>query len=244
MALTSPPPFQLETRISARARRLRIEVRSADEVRLILPRRCSTAQAQAFLHQHRDWIDRQRLRLLQRPVKASATAGPWDGLTALPLHGNWLPVVYGVHAYKRPAFWVKDGHWQCRHHPDAPLDIAARTWLARRALMAEASTSAAAALRDASQETGLKPQGLRISDTRAQWGSCSASGVIQLCWRLVCAPPAVLRYVVIHELCHLKHRNHSPQFWALVARHCPNYLTHRKWLRNEGTELMTLLPLP
>ncbi len=241
MSLTAP--YQLETRISARARRLRIEVRSAEEVRLILPRRCSTAQAEAFLNQHRDWIDRQRRRLLQRPTAPTAVTGPWDGRTPLPLHGHWLPIIDAEHAYKRPAFWAKDGHWHCRHHPDAPLDAAARTRLARRALMSEAATSAALALRDASLETGLQAQRLRISDTRAQWGSCSAAGVIQLCWRLVCAPPEVMRYVVIHELCHLKHRNHSPQFWALVARYCPNYRTHRQWLRHDGAELMKLLPL-
>lgn len=53
-----------------------------------------------------------------------------------------------------------------------------------------------------------------------------------------------MRYVVIHELCHLRHRNHSPRFWALVASFCPDYATHRAWLRREGPALMRLLPLP
>ena len=114
--------------------------------------------------------------------------------------------------------------------------------LARRALIAEACRTAEHLLHAARAETGLHPTGLRVSDTRAQWGSCSARGVVQLCWRLVCAPPEVMRYVVIHELCHLRHRNHGPQFWALVAAHCPSYSAHRAWLRQEGAALMRLLP--
>ena len=51
-----------------------------------------------------------------------------------------------------------------------------------------------------------------------------------------------MRYVVIHELCHLRHRNHGPQFWTLVAAHCPSYRAHRAWLRQEGAALMRLLP--
>ena len=236
------PAYRLETRISARARRLRIEVRSADTVTLVLPRRCSMPQAQAFLAQHQAWIERQRQRLQARPAVPAAAAAPWNGHTPLPLRGEWLPVTHAAHRYRRPALRLQDGQWVLLSHPDQPPDHAALTPLARRALIAEACRTAEHLLHAARAETGLHPTGLRVSDTRAQWGSCSARGVVQLCWRLVCAPPEVMRYVVIHELCHLRHRNHGPQFWTLVAAHCPSYRAHRAWLRQEGAALMRLLP--
>ncbi|WP_052378366.1 M48 family metallopeptidase [Polycyclovorans algicola] len=244
MALTEAAGYQLETRISSRARRLRIEVRGPETVRLVLPRRCSMHQAEAFLAQHRDWIERQRQRLQARPQAPLSATLPWDGHAPLPLHGQLLPVRHTAHRFKRPAMRLEYGQWICLSHPGQPLDQAGLTRLARTTLAAEAGRSAARMLAALSAETGLQPIGLRISDTRAQWGSCSAHGVVQLCWRLVCAPPEVMRYVVIHELCHLRHRNHSPRFWALVASFCPDYATHRAWLRREGPALMRLLPLP
>jgi predicted metal-dependent hydrolase len=243
MPLSSAPAYQLETRVSSRARRLRIEVRSADTVRLVLPRRCSMTQAQAFLAQHQDWIERQRQRLQARPPLRLVATTPWDGHTPLPLRGEWLPVEHAAHRLKRPVMRPWSDHWECLSHPDHPLDQTALTQLARKALITDARRTAEQVLRAASAETGLHPTGLRVSDTRAQWGSCSAKGVVQLCWRLICAPPEVMRYVVIHELCHLRHRNHSPRFWALVATFCPDYATHRAWLRQEGPSLMRLLPL-
>ena len=62
-----------------------------------------------------------------------------------------------------------------------------------------------------------------IRDPRTRWGSCSSSGSLSFSWRLVLAPEEVLDYVVWHEVCHLREMNHSPRYWALVARHCPGY---------------------
>lgn len=79
---------------------------------------------------------------------------------------------------------------------------------------------------------------ITIRDQKTRWGSCSAKGTLSFNWRLMLAPPAVLDYVVIHELCHLTHMNHSKAFWALVESACPDYRTHRKWLKDHGQELI------
>jgi len=57
------------------------------------------------------------------------------------------------------------------------------------------------------------------------------------CWRLIMAPPEVLDYVAAHEVAHLVEMNHSPAFWAVTERLCPDFNTHRKWLRDNGSEL-------
>lgn len=78
---------------------------------------------------------------------------------------------------------------------------------------------------------------ITIRDQRTRWGSCSARGNLNFNWRLVMAPPEVLDYVSLHELCHLQELNHSPRFWRLVGRVCPQYQTYRLWLRQYGPHL-------
>jgi predicted metal-dependent hydrolase len=76
-----------------------------------------------------------------------------------------------------------------------------------------------------------------IKDSMTNFGSCSLKGNVNLSFRLLFAPEAVLNYVIIHELAHLKERNHSPAFWALVEKAVPDYKEHRRWLRGSGRSL-------
>jgi predicted metal-dependent hydrolase len=91
---------------------------------------------------------------------------------------------------------------------------------------------------------GVSYQRIRIGAQRSLWGSCSPSGSLSFNWRLVLAPPAVLYYVVIHELCHLQVGGHSPYFWRLVGRRCPGWREQRGWLRRHGAELLAFRPQP
>ena len=83
---------------------------------------------------------------------------------------------------------------------------------------------------------------IRIGDPRTRWGSCSARGTLSFSWRLVIAPPWVREYVVVHELCHLRHMNHSARFWALVDAACPSRREAQHWLRRLGPELLAYAP--
>ncbi len=82
-----------------------------------------------------------------------------------------------------------------------------------------------------SEKMNLYPRDLSFRSQRTRWGSCSSQGKISLNWRLVVAPSEVAEYVVIHELAHLKHQDHSSRFWGLVESHCPKFREHKKWLR-------------
>lgn len=75
------------------------------------------------------------------------------------------------------------------------------------------------------------PKKIRISDTRRRWASCSTSGTLSFCWRLVLAPPEIIDYVIVHELSHMRQPDHSPKFWAKVCAAMPDYEARRKWLR-------------
>ncbi len=77
-----------------------------------------------------------------------------------------------------------------------------------------------------------------IKDTRSRWGSCAPDGTLAFSWRLVMAPPFVQNYVAAHEVAHLRHLNHGPDFWALVAALCPGWEAASDWLNREGISLM------
>lgn len=86
--------------------------------------------------------------------------------------------------------------------------------------------------------TGGNYTSIRIGDQKTRWGSCSSNKTLSFSWRLMLAPPRVLDYVVIHELCHLTHMDHSREFWALVASVDPDYKEHRQWLKDNGDALI------
>ena len=82
---------------------------------------------------------------------------------------------------------------------------------------------------------------ITIRNQRSRWGSCSSQGNLNFNCLLMLVPPEVLDYVVVHELCHRKEMNHSPKFWAEVARVLPDYHTPKKWLKDHGGALIARL---
>lgn len=85
--------------------------------------------------------------------------------------------------------------------------------------------------------TGGQYTSITIRDQKTRWGSCSSRGTLSFNYRLIFAPPQVLDYVVVHELCHLTHMNHSKDFWNKVASVMPEYKVYRLWLKEHGQEL-------
>ena len=81
---------------------------------------------------------------------------------------------------------------------------------------------------------GAKFDEFKISDTKGRWGCCNSNFCINLNWRVVCLSPALIDYVIVHELCHLKEMNHSPRFWELVGAILPDYKLKRKKVKEMG----------
>lgn len=80
----------------------------------------------------------------------------------------------------------------------------------------------------------LMPSSITVKTYKARWGSCNIHGELQFNWKLMLAPPDIIDYVILHELCHIQHHNHSTQFWQLVEHHCPTFKASRLWLKNNG----------
>ncbi|MHC1727070.1 MAG: M48 family metallopeptidase [Syntrophobacteraceae bacterium] len=81
---------------------------------------------------------------------------------------------------------------------------------------------------------GAGPRTVTIKAMKSRWGSCSTRGSISLAWNIIMAPEPVLDYLIVHELCHLVHHNHSADYWNLVASVLPDHCDRRKWLRQNG----------
>jgi predicted metal-dependent hydrolase len=99
-----------------------------------------------------------------------------------------------------------------------------------------------AAVERESPRLGVRHGRIVVRDARTRWASCSRSGTLSFSWRLAVAPPDVLAYVVVHELCHLVELNHSRRFWALVEQALPGWRDQRAWLRRHGAELAGYRP--
>lgn len=88
---------------------------------------------------------------------------------------------------------------------------------------------------DFSNQLKLWPRNIKITSAQTRWGSCSEDNNLAFSWRLMMALPVVIDYVVIHELMHIKEKNHSAAFWKLVATIAPQYKTHRRWLKENAS---------
>lgn len=81
---------------------------------------------------------------------------------------------------------------------------------------------------------GVEPTDVSVKTFKSRWGSCNIKGEIQFHWKVIMAPNRIVDYVVVHELCHLKHHDHSPAFWKSVERIVPDYLECKVWLKEFG----------
>ena len=90
-------------------------------------------------------------------------------------------------------------------------------------------------------QIGVHPVRISLRDQKTRWGSCSSRGAISFNWRIIMAPPAVLDYLVVHELCHMLQPNHSAAYWREVAHWIPDCRGLRRWLRQNGSLLTKIL---
>lgn len=90
--------------------------------------------------------------------------------------------------------------------------------------------------------TSLTPININIRQYRARWGSCNSRGELSFNYLLMMLPLHVIDYVIVHELCHLQHLNHSKEFWQLVAKFFPDYIKAKQWVKTNQSALLWRLP--
>ncbi len=207
-----PPQWQL--RVSKRARNLRIQVFPSGGVEIVVPERTSQATIDRFVSEHRDWIARTQQSYLRQ--RAGEKLLPEE--IELAAVGEAFTVQYFAAA--RPRVRENGDNLLVFVPEESPAYVwpALQGWLKRKA-----RRHLSAATTRLSNETGLYPERLQVRLQQTRWGSCSPSGTVSLNAAVALRTPAELRYVIIHELCHLRHMNHSRRYWSLVERFEPDY---------------------
>jgi len=208
-----------------RAKRRTLTVTVTDDGRVIAraPLLLPKGAVDRFVAEKADWIRSRVAAAKNRPAHAFT-----DGET-LPFAGGMLRLIVSDAArrvsYSNGALTLPAGTWDARREAVVRFykRAAREVFSSRVQVLAEAM--------------GVSPGPLRVSGARTRWGSCGKDDSINLCWRLLLAPPEILDYVVEHEVAHLDVRDHSPRFWALLAERCPSAREHEAWLRANGHTL-------
>jgi len=204
-------------RESQRARRLTVRVFHTGRVEVIVPFRTSPRAVERFLERHRPWIERKREEARRRAGPPLPFPPPQIELPAC--EETWRMHLAGGSRRARIAP-TAPGLLTLSGDPaeSQPVRQALRRWLTERAWQVLPPLLAQCA-----RELGFTYQRVLIRRQRTRWGSCSTRGTISLNCCLLFQRPAVVRYLMIHELAHTLHMNHSRRFWHCVARHCPDY---------------------
>ena len=225
----------IEFRLTRNPRRKRIAliVHRDGNIEVRAPQNASDEHVEDFVRNQADWV---RGRLAQA---AATPRRRWvDGETLL-YRGEPHVLEVRTHEYPVATAVARDRSLLIMvphtHHDGARAESVRRAvhrWMVDRALEVTRER-----LPELAQHVGVSPRRVTIKDMKTRWGSCSHKGNISISFRIVMAPPEVMDYLIIHELCHMAHPNHSPDFWRLVGTIIPEYECHRAWLRKHGGEL-------
>jgi predicted metal-dependent hydrolase len=189
-----------------------------------LPKRATHKAGMDLLLGHVDWVAKRLDALPQAVAFSDGAHVPIGGIAHLIRH---IPNARG-------AAWI-DG--------DVLNVTGAPEFLSRRVrdfLRQEAQRRLTPITLAKAAQVGIRPNRVTMKDTTSRWGSCAPDRSIALCWRLVMAPAFVQEYVAAHEVAHLRHMNHGPQFWALLDLLTPHRRSAVEWLKAHGPGLLRM----
>lgn len=207
-------------RVSKRARRVLLRVVPGHGLEIVIPVGFDSRNLPTILLKHQDWIANQ-LNRCETAIGAETAGFPLP--ESIELRAEGISVAVSYHPSSDAALRLSE----CgREHIKVVGNLTdqlscirlLQNWLKHRARPHLVSR-----LDEVSAQTGLRYRTIQIRGQKSRWGSCSARGTISLNCKLMFIPPEPVRYLLIHELCHTTHLNHSSRFWDLVQRHEPDF---------------------
>lgn len=190
------------------------------------PMRASHRLIQQFIHEKADWINRTREKINSSVQTSSHQYAGGEKFLFLGSSFN-LKLVKP----QRPSLQFEDG-FSLSQTVQKRGEAAFTRWYKERAYEVIFER-----VEQFAHKYGFSPKQVKISSAKTRWGSCSPAGTLNFTWRLVMAPLDVVDYVVVHELTHLRVKDHSRKFWKAVESVYPEYKKQRKWLRMNGEKL-------
>ena len=234
----------------SRRRTMAITIHPERGVVVRTPNRTSHKSVEAFLREKSRWILKHLERISNRQSERESIR--WTAGALVPFLGSRLVLDVRPHARRTTAWRLgerlvveiqrekkstasKTTNTPSETDPkalEAAVETAVTQWYREQALV---RCKMRAEYFQA--HLGVRPAQIRVRNQKRRWGSCSSRGWVNFNWRLILAPPEVLDYVVVHELCHLREMNHSARFWNLVQAVLPDFAQWRTWLRQNGDTL-------
>ncbi len=215
----SQEEFTYKLKRSARAKYLRLQISRGSELELVLPRGIEIKEAEDFIIKKAGWI--------KKHLKAAKITEP-----QFLLFGEKIEVVQHFDMFaKRHSVHYKENLLKIvspagTNYPDQKFY---EHWLRRRAKIYLINRAL-----ELADNYGFDVNKVTIKGQKTRWGSCSTKGNLNFNFRLMRYRKEVIDYVIIHELCHLRHMNHSKRFWALVGKHIPEYKDLRDELKRKS----------
>ncbi|NOR51221.1 MAG: DUF45 domain-containing protein [Gammaproteobacteria bacterium] len=240
LQLSAHPDTLSELKRTRRKKTVAFSV-SNNRIKILAPKRLALYQIQQLLHKRSDWIGRQLEYQASLPDEPEELARQYIDGDSVKYLGRRYRLTINSSARSAHSVKLCSGKLlvtltcKCQHpaqNPDQNRDeikSAIGHWYHQRA--EERLPKIVAQL---AAKIGVNYGDIEIRHFKSRWGSCRADGRLQFNWRLMMAPSKVIEYVVVHELCHRIHLNHSRAFWGEVERHMPEFQQHRKWLKTDG----------
>lgn len=215
---------------------------SPDGLSVSAPRWTPVGEVEALLHNKADWVLEKLQHARQRAGELAQARTVWaDGAEFRFLGQRVRLVLDPTHGFAQVGALLEQGDGDAPatlrlglagNASEAQIRDAAQAWLMRQAKRVFAERLAIFA-----PQLGVSYKVLRLSSAGTRWGSASADGTIRLNWRLIHLKMEMVDYVVVHELSHLHHMDHSPQFWGVVASVMPDHIERRKALKRAAVPL-------
>lgn len=225
----------LQIRVSQRAKYLQLKVLYDGQVELVLPKRYNQAQALAFVKQHKGWLEQKRAHYIEHRCQHPERFASLPGFIDFKASNEHWSVIYNA-AEKKSV--TEHSHLfnqlLIAYSNEDEQKTLVRNWFFRKSKCLLLPWFDAV-----STEIGLSYNKVSIRGQKTRWGSCTSEKNISLNRCLMFLPPALVKYVFIHELCHTRYLDHSKKFWRLVKKIDPDYELHDRKLN----EMSSLIPL-
>ncbi len=207
--------------IRSRRKTLVITIDSFGRVIVRAPYHCSEARIFAFLEEKQAWILKQKAK-----IEGAGIRLPSENLEGFEFFLLGKKHILRLTDEKNIRY---DGENAVVYLPKDGARERLVKWLKENAKRIFTAVTAQKA-----REMQTEYTSVQVNSARGRWGSCSAKNALHYSFRLIYAPKDVVEYVVIHELAHTKHKNHSKDFWAEVAKYAPDWKRKRNWLKERG----------
>jgi predicted metal-dependent hydrolase len=232
-------PFTYQIRRSHRVASARIVVKPG-LVEIVAPLQIPEHKLHKFVQAKQDWVAQALKKMAaSSPQNSGFVPVEYKSGADMTYQGKVYPLTVLTSKLKRVKIEFIDGY---KVHIPLAMNADEHNHQIKEALIRWMKKQTKQLVEDLVQihadKKQLFPRTITIKTQKSRWGSCGIHNDININWLLLMAPSEVLEYVVVHELCHIRVKNHSSQFWSLVAEHLPDYQNRRNWLKKQGRSLM------